>query len=555
MRTGVGIVAMLLCLVGIVTVLGCGPAQRPGEQQGTPANQEKGQKPKYGGVFHLPVTGNNPNLNPYIARGSPQNLPNTLYDTLVARDLEPGVNWFEHQKLAPGLAERWERPDPNTYLFHLRKGVAWHDGQPFRAADVVHTISYLKENRGKVNDSARALNIAGIEAVDQHTVKMTTAKPNPDFLMDDILNIEITAKHVADKGDSLETTAVGSGPFKLKTFETATGWTVVRNDAYWMSGLPYLQAIAGHYMSDRGTMMAAFAAGTLDVMNPEDKVQFETVQGLSRGLSFERFFGTYGYGLYFAMDQPPFNDVRVRRAINLVADRQDMLVKATFGDGVINPPGIYGWKTGSAIPAEELLKLPGYDPSTKERDIAEARRLLAEAGYPKGFQAKVSFSGASTNPKPIAEVLASQLKPLGVSLTLQPLDRGTLAKVEREEAWELHILGASGRSRSEMFDRFHSKGTLNKHGPKDPELDALIERLLVEFDESEAQRLHRQIQRRMYDQAYFIGAFERGAYTVYQPWVHNVLNNNGANIIPYWTPPIAWMDLDQMPENRRAEKP
>lgn len=543
----------LLAVALAAAMAACGPAQSTGDPQG-PGAQGGRSEPQYGGVFHFPVTGNNPNLNPYSTRGSPQSLPNTIYETLVVRDLKPGVNWFEHGRLAPRLAERWERKD-NTYTFQLRKGVTWHDGTPFTSADVIHTFEYLRDNRGKVSDAARVLNIARVEAVDALTVRLVTNKTAPDFLVDDILNIEITAKHVSDKGEALETTAIGTGPFKLKAFETSTGWTVERHDNYWVTGLPYLDGIAGHYMGDRGTMMAAFAAGIIDVMNPEDKVQFETIQGLRPDLTHERFYGTYGYGLYFAMDEPPFSDVRVRRAINLAADRQDMLTKATFGDGVINPPGIYGWRQGWAIPPEELVKLPGYNPATKQQDIAQAKRLLAEAGYPSGFEAKVSLSAASTNPRPIAEVLASQLKQIGISLTLQPLDRGTLAKVEREETWQLHILGASGRSRSETFDRFHSKGALNKHGPKDPEIDALLEKLLVEFDEQQAQKLHQQFQRRMYDQAYFIGAFERAAYTVYQPWVHDILNNYGANIIPEWSPPVAWMDIGAMPANRQGEKP
>lgn len=550
-------------LIGLMLTAACAaPQQAPSDQAEQVRQAPAAQAAKPGGVFHVPVAGNIANLNPYNLSGSLMNFTNPVYEPLVVRDTAPGKNWYDDQKMAPGLAERWEMPDRNTFLFHLRRGATWHratdagHAEPFTSADVVHTINYLKENRGKVNDSSYAANIAKAEAVDGFTVRMTLSLPNPDFL-NDVYNIEIAAKHVADSGKQLENVAIGTGPFMLRQFETATGFKLARNPNYWLQGqgLPYLDGIVGHSMTDRGAVIAAFAADNLDMMNAEDKVQFGTVQNVRPGLSYERFYGQYSYGGYFAMDVPPFNDVRVRRAINLALDRQAMLETAAFGEGVINPPAVYGWKKGYALPQEELLKLPGYNPQTKQQDIQEAKRLLAEAGYPNGFAAKISYGSASTNPKPIAEVMASQLKMLGINLTLVPLDRASYAAAIRDESWEMAIASPGSRdSRADLFEQFHSKGTFNKRGAKDPELDALLERYTAEFDVAAAQRLFHQFQRRVYEQAYFIGAFERASYTIYQPWVHDVLNNYGANPIPYWGPPRAWIDVDAMPAGRRGEK-
>jgi len=124
----------------------------------------------------------------------------------------------------------------------------------------------------------------------------------------------------------------------------------------------------------------------------------------------------------------------------------------------------------------------------------------------------------------------------------------------RDSNFESVILGSRGDDRGGLFERFHSKGVFNKRGPKDPELDAILDQYLSEFDAPAAQKLLQQFQRRLYDQAYFIGAFERSSYSLYQPWLHDVLNNYGANPIPRWWPPAAWMDVDLMPPNRRAEK-
>ncbi len=551
-----------VCLASILAVAGCGAPQPVADQADQVRQAPATQPAKRGGIFHVPVSGNIANLNPYNLSGSLNNFTQAIYEPLIVRDTEPGKNWYEDQKMAPGLAERWERPERHTYVFYLRKNATWHDGRPFTAADVVHTIGHLKENRGKVSDSSYAVNIAAAEALDSYAVRLTLNLPNPEFL-NELYQIEIIAKHVAESGKQLENTAIGTGPFTLREFETSTGFKVARNPNYWLKdpasasgqSMPYIDGIVGHSLADRGTVIAAFAADNLDMMNAEDKVQFSTIQGLRPGLTFERFYGQYSFGGFFAMDAPPFNDVRVRRAINLAADRQAMIQNATFGEGIINPPGTYGWKKGYAIPQDELLKLPGYNPETKQQDIAQAKRLLLDAGYPNGFAAKVSYGSASTNPKPIAEVLASQMQQIGVNLTLAPLDRASYAAATRDQSYEMVILGSSSRdSRGDLYEQFHSRGTFNKKGPKDPELDAILEKYMAEENQAEAQKLSQQFQRRLYDQAYFIGAFERASYTIYQPWVHDVLNNYGANPIPYWWPPRAWMDLDAMPAARRSEK-
>lgn len=538
-------------LIGLILTAACAAPQQPSDQADQVRQAPADQPAKRGGVFHVPVSGNHANLNVHNFSGSLQNLSNPVYELLVVREASPGKNWYEDQKMAPWLAERWEQPDRHTYLLHLRKGVTWHDGPPFTSADVVHSVQYIKDNR--VNDSTYGANIARVEAVDASTVKMTLTSPNPDFLKD-LYNVDITAKHVVDAGKQLENVMIGTGPFVLKEFEKSSGFKLARNPNYWLKDVPYLDGIIGHYLSDRGTVIAGFASDNLDMMNAEDKVQFSTVRNLRPGLSFERFYGQYSYGGFFALDTAPFNDVRVRRAINLALDRQAMLTTAAFGEGIINPPAVYGWKKGYAIPQEELLKLPGYNPETKQKDIQEAKRLLAEAGLPNGFSAKLSYGSASTNPKPIAEVMASQLQPFGINLTLVPLDRASYAAADRDQSYEMFIAGTTGRdARGDFLERFHSKGVFNRKGPKDPELDAILEKYL-EAEEAAAPKLAQDIQRRIYDQAYFIGAFERASYTIYQPWVHDVLNNYGANPIPYWSPPRAWMDVDAMPAGRRGEK-
>src|SRR5438132_458772 len=143
--------ALIFSVAALAAAACAAPAQPSGEQPDQVRQQPATQPAKRGGVFHIPVSGNNSNLNPYNFSGSTQNLSNPIYEPLVIRDASPGNNWYEDQKMAPGLAESWDTPDRNTFIFHLRKNATWHDGQPFTAKDVIHTFTFLKENRGKVN--------------------------------------------------------------------------------------------------------------------------------------------------------------------------------------------------------------------------------------------------------------------------------------------------------------------------------------------------------------------------------------------------------------------
>ena len=213
-----------------------------------------------------------------------------------------------------------------------------------------------------------------------------------------------------------------------------------------------------------------------------------------------------------------------------------------------------GGREGLAIPQEQLLKLPGYNPATRQQDIAQAKQLMAEAGQ-RNIAVKLSFGADATNARPIAEVGAAQLKEhLGMEVTLQPLDRASLAKAVQEGTYELHVDNLS-QGRSDMYQSLHSKGLLNKRGPYDPELDVLLDKYVAEFDQAQAQRLHQQIQKLLYDKNYIVGAIERAIYTIYQPWVHDFMNNYGGNPIPYWQPPMIWLDTDMLPGNRKTEKP
>src|SRR5205823_6624263 len=144
----------------------------------------------------------------------------------------------------------------------------------------------------------------------------------------------------------------------------------------------------------------------------------------------ETFPQNNSYSVFTHVDRPPFSDIRVRRALHLAIDRQAMVSTITFGQGIINPPGLNGARKGGwTLPQDGLLKLPGYR-QPKTQDLAEAKRLLAEAGHPNGLRAKLSYNTSITQSPALAEVLTNQLGAAGINLTLQPMEDASYRKLE-----------------------------------------------------------------------------------------------------------------------------
>ncbi len=302
-----------------------------------------------------------------------------VYEPLLRLDHREGLHYRRDNEIKPGLAERWENLDPTTFVFHLRKNVKWHDGQPMTADDVVYSLQSWTdaEKAPEPRRSAGGL-IKSAEKVDASTVKVTIKWPSINFLQ--FLsytqrNVYIAPKHVEDHAKAV----VGTGPFKVVKADINNVVIVERNPDFYLPGRPYLDGGKVFQNMERGAQQAAFVARGLDLINVGDQAQHDALKKLvsadSRSTSYLQ---NRGVSLYMKLDRPPFGDIRVRRAMHLAIDRQGLVKTVTFGAGAINPPGGLALH-GFSIPLEEMKTLPGWR-QPKDEDLAEARRLLTEAG-------------------------------------------------------------------------------------------------------------------------------------------------------------------------------
>lgn len=522
----------------------CAPAAPPRD----PSVQQAAPSPQRGGVFQYAQRQASTHLNFFT--GSSVSQRQTLapvYEPLVNFDYRDGDDFRLKDSPVPWLAESWRVEDPRTWIFKIRSGVRWHDDKPFTAADVAYTYRYVADPKLA---STFAANVRGIEAAetpDAQTVRITTKQPLASLLFD-LADTVILPKHLLDEGKTFEKSAVGTGPFRVESFKAEQEARLRRFDGYWQGGKPYLDAVTILMRIDDAGQQAAFATRQVDIVTMQDKAQFEAYAKTVPSLKSEPYLADITDSLHMKLDRPPFGDIRVRQAVHLAIDRQGLVNTLTYGLGGIEPPAVNGAKRGWALPQEELLKLPGYR-QPKAADLAEARRLLAEAGYTDGFDSSVMFVSTYVGTPQGAEALSEQLRKVGVRLALKPTEAGVFEKAIREGAFDTYYTGfARFLPEPTWRNVLHSKGGLNSFPIQDAELDALVEAQDRELDIPKRKELFRQIQRRLLDRLYVIPTFSAGIVAVWQPYLHGYVFNRARQTYPR-TYDILWVD-EQAPKDR-----
>jgi peptide/nickel transport system substrate-binding protein len=383
------------------------------------------QTPKRGGTISLRLW-DPPHFDPHLTISYKTNILYTFSHSRLLKykagpTVQPGTFTLEGD-----LAESWSQPNETTYIFKLRKGVRWHakppvNGRELTADDVKYTFDRFANEKGNAYHNMLAA-LDKVEAVDKYTVKMTLKEPYVWFL-DMVANpmaLAIIAKEAVEKFGDLKKpeSVIGTGPWMLDSYRPNVGLTFVRNPSYFLSGLPYIDKVEVTVDEDNASRMAAFIAGKYDLgweaagtINRVDWVQIKDTLKLRRPkIQSQEFAANQMSHIYMRTDKPPFNDVRVRRAISLAYNRQGIIDALYEGVGVFNPAVPMALKEW-ALPVDQL----GEGAQYYKFDPARARKLLAEAGYPNGFPATLSYTTyGSTIQVDAVQLLLKYLKDIGI---------------------------------------------------------------------------------------------------------------------------------------------
>ena len=395
----------------------------------------RAQAPKRGGV--LTIRGwDPPHFDTMLTTAYRVHIPITFtHSRLIRHKAGPAV--------APGsfalegdLAESWTQTNETTYVFKLRRGVRFHpkppvNGRELTADDVVYSINRFVTVKG--NPSAYMLRaLDKVEATDRHTVKFTLKEPVAWFLdvVANPVSVPIVARECVEKFGDLKKaeSVVGTGPWMLESYRSGQGMTLVRNPTYFVPGQPYIDRVEILVDEDNASRMASFLAGKYDLgwefpgsIARSDWVQIkDTLKQRRPGLRTVEYANNVETHVSMRTDRPPFSDVRVRQAMSLAIDRQGVIDAVFEGVGMLNPAVPAALKDWS-LPVSQL----GDGARYFKRDLVEAKRLLAAAGYPNGFSASLCYNSyGSTTISDIAELIAKSLKDVGIEAKLDVKEYG-----------------------------------------------------------------------------------------------------------------------------------
>ena len=324
----------------------------------------------------------------------------TIYEKLV--DLDNG-----YQPI-PVLAESWEsNAEGSVWTFHLRQGVKFHDGRDFTAKDVVWTFQRVLDPTLELGAAATLsmLDPAQIEAVDDHTVRFTTKVPTVE------LPVLISSKYTAIVPDGMDregmqANPVGTGPYMVESFTPGPNFVAQRNPDYWKAGLPKASCIELSGITESVARVAALQSGQADLLIFLEPAATATLRA-DPSVTLLNSPGGSVMTLSMWVDTPPFDKVEVRQAMKLVVDREKMVEAALLGNGV---PG-----NDTPVPPSSPDAFRSDIPA---RDVEEAKRLLAEAGYPDGLAVDLYTSDSIATMVPIAQLYQQMAAEAGITVNL-----------------------------------------------------------------------------------------------------------------------------------------
>jgi peptide/nickel transport system substrate-binding protein len=416
------------------------------------------------------------------------------------------------------LAESWTQASDTTYVFKLRRGVRFHakppvNGRELTAEDVKFTFERMLTEAGSNASMYRA--IAKVEAVDRYTVRFTLSEPFAWFLdmVASPMAGGIVARECVEKwGDLKKPEAViGTGPWMLESYRPNVSLTMVRHPGYFVPGLPYIDRVELLIDEDNASRMAAFLSGRYDLgwefpgtINRTDWVQIKDRLRQTRPtLRTVEFPSNVVNDLAMRTDQKPWSDVRVRQAVSMAIDRREIIEATLEGVGVVNgplPAALGDW----ALPIDQL----GEGARSYRHDPAEAKRLLAAAGYPSGFPASVCFNSyGSTVLVDTMQLVLKHLKAVGIDARLDQKEYGAYQATCRLGKFDSTVFGPLTPfldADNFLFGQYFTGEPRNRSHVKDPALDDLLVRQRRTMDVKARRDVINDIQRHLAKQQYYV---------------------------------------------------
>ncbi len=453
----------ILTLVSILFLLTVGVGQL------LVSAQDSGE-PVAGGTLRAAFQNEWAGLDPHVVSSySSYQVLNNVLETLVFYD--------DDLNLVPWLAETWDQSEDGlTWTFNLREGVMFSNGREMTAEDVVWNYERLTDPETGAGNAGNAGGAGTVfEAVDNYTVTMTTE--TPVGILPQLLGLNKSTGIMAPESmeeDGTVRLPIGTGPFMISEVDGTTRILLEKNANYWQEGLPYLDAVEIEPIPDNTTRQTALQGGEVDwvlAIAPQSFAELEADENITVATAPQLSYDYMGVNL----TREPFNDVRVRQAIAYAIDREEICGFAYFGlcEAIQGPTG-----TGSPW---------YYDYAPYEQDLDKARELLAEAGYPDGFELELLPTVEYGETVAAAQALQGQLEEIGITVTINAPQWTEWLELEGNFLYDIYICSWNGLIDADAY--YYLQHTTDKvfnfTGYSNEEFDALMEagRATSDFDE------------------------------------------------------------------------
>ena len=474
------LLALFLALVMVGAVLpGCGDGSKDPGGQG---NNGKTGEPVKGGEITVGIAQDlDDSLDPHqtVAAGTREVLFN-IFEGLVKPNSDG--------EMIPAVAEKYElSEDGTTYTFTLREGVKFHNGQTVTAEDVVYSINRcaaVPEGQEKPLVAAFSA-VKSVEALDEKTVAVTIAQRDLEFIS------YMTAAIIPADYENQDTAPVGTGPFKFVSRTPQQDFVMERFEDYW--GAPaWLDKVTYKICENADALVMNLNGVSIDLC-----AHLTSAQAAQLNSNFKVLEGTMNLvqAIYLNNQAKPFDNQLVRQALCYAIDRQGIMDMVADGHGTAVGSSIYPAFTKYFLP-ELVDKYP--------HDVEKAKELLAQAGYPDGFDMTISVPNNYQPHMDTAEVVAEQLREAGINVTIQPVEWSTwLDTIYNGRQFQATVVGvdAANMTARAMLERFTSDYGKNFINYNNPAYDALFQQAINAQDEAEQTDLYKQMETMLADTA------------------------------------------------------
>ncbi|TQR37365.1 ABC transporter substrate-binding protein [Brevibacillus brevis] len=513
-----------VCLGGLVTlcmflVVGCSP------QTTVPAEQQEGAEPKTGGTITVAYPFEPDTLDAHMSAGSSGVYTWLLGGSLLYKD--PATNEFK-----PSLASDYKiSEDAKTWTFTIRSGITFHDGTPLTARSFKETFDRALNPKTKATTIAEVLApIKSVKAPDDQTLVLELHEPNAAFrdTLGNYLTQPLSLKAIEKAGESYGWNPVGVGPWKLESWKRGEGVTYVRNeDFHWgepyydNQGPPRADKLIIKAIADSQLRMSALESGAIDVATEvpvkdaiqyRDNPKYQTMEYLRPGV---------GFMLEMNLTRPEFQDIQVRKAFNMLVNKEAIVQAVTQGEGQVAHTPL----SPSTLGYDKSLEKYGY-----QYNVNEAKKLLDDAGW------KVNGSGVREKDGKIfslnllsmadfnkeAQLLQAMLGEAGINVKIQNLETSGYVQEVVKGNFDVTLISGVYEDPDILYFYFHSSGAYNLSGVKDDKLDALLLKGRTTIQADARKQVYLDVQKHLIEQAYVVPIYYDKAFTVINSRVKGV---------------------------------